>query len=363
VSAEGSVAGAAATTTARLKNFVASVAVVVLACTAYALTPHYRVRLDKLYGWAGFSCTGLQFLVVAAGIYSALLAAYYLLEPGPEVSKSLRFWRVLGRSVRSPFAVLGQGLSAADRLAVLATVLKAFFAPFMLLVTFQAFMGGLSNGRALLSITDWHGEFLHIFNRYLFHFLLQLIILVDVAVFTAGYLFEMRSLKNEIRSVDPTLLGWTAALLCYFPFTYITAFVLGRAVSDFPQFDDPATHIVLNVLVLVLMVIYTGASVALGLKASNLTHRGVVTKWPYSVIRHPAYTCKNLSWWIGAVPVVSAAFTESLFSGISAVASVVGWTLLYVLRAVTEEDHLRSVDGEYDAYARKVRYRFIPGVY
>ena len=40
-----------------------------------------------------------------------------------------------------------------------------------------------------------------------------------------------------------------------------------------------------------------------------------------------------------------------------------GWSTLYVLRALTEEDHLRSVDSEYAAYAEKVRYRFIPGVY
>ena len=33
-----------------------------------------------------------------------------------------------------------------------------------------------------------------------------------------------------------------------------------------------------------------------------------------------------------------------------------------LLRALTEEDHLRSVDGDYAAYARRVRYRFIPGV-
>ena len=37
-------------------------------------------------------------------------------------------------------------------------------------------------------------------------------------------------------------------------------------------------------------------------------------------------------------------------------------TAVYVLRALTEEDHLRRVDGEYDAYCRKVRYRFVPGI-
>ena len=48
--------------------------------------------------------------------------------------------------------------------------------------------------------------------------------------------------------------------------------------------------------------------------------------------------------------------------GAQALASVVGWTLLYALRALTEEEHLRSVDGEYAAYAARVRYRFIPGL-
>lgn len=43
--------------------------------------------------------------------------------------------------------------------------------------------------------------------------------------------------------------------------------------------------------------------------------------------------------------------------------SVFGWSVIYYLRAVTEEDHLRKVDGEYDAYCEKVRYRFIPRIY
>ena len=45
-----------------------------------------------------------------------------------------------------------------------------------------------------------------------------------------------------------------------------------------------------------------------------------------------------------------------------ALGSSVGWSLLYVLRAITEEDHLRGVDGDYAAYAARVKYRFIPGI-
>ncbi len=102
---------------------------------------------------------------------------------------------------------------------------------------------------------------------------------------------------------------------------------------------------------------------ALGFKASNLTHRGIVARGPYALVRHPAYTSKNLAWWIGAISSVTAAFSHSLLDGIQAIASVIGVTMLYVLRALTEEDHLRSVDGECSAYAAKVRYRFIPGLY
>ncbi len=151
-------------------------------------------------------------------------------------------------------------------------------------------------------------------------------------------------------------------MICYPPFNHYTGLILGSPVSDFPRFDDPTAHIALNIALLALMAIYASASVALGFKASNLTHRGVVAAGPYAFIRHPAYVCKNLAWWIGSVPLVVAGFAQSWFSGVTAIASIAGWSMVYVMRALTEEDHLRSVDGEYAAYAAKVRYRFIPGV-
>jgi protein-S-isoprenylcysteine O-methyltransferase Ste14 len=153
-----------------------------------------------------------------------------------------------------------------------------------------------------------------------------------------------------------------AALLCYPPFNVVTSALLGAQRSDFPQFDDPTLHLALNLLLLLLMAIYASASAALGLKASNLTHRGIVARGPYAFVRHPAYLCKNLAWWIGAAPLVVAAFDLSFVQGIASAGSVLAWSALYVLRALTEEDHLRKVDGEYAIYAAKVRYRFIPGV-
>ena len=81
------------------------------------------------------------------------------------------------------------------------------------------------------------------------------------------------------------------------------------------------------------------------------------------MVRHPAYVCKNAAWWIGSYPALALAFSQSLFQGVQVLATVMAWTALYVLRAVTEEDHLKRVDGDYAAYAARVRYRFIPGVY
>jgi protein-S-isoprenylcysteine O-methyltransferase Ste14 len=38
------------------------------------------------------------------------------------------------------------------------------------------------------------------------------------------------------------------------------------------------------------------------------------------------------------------------------------WGVIYVLRALTEERHLLKVT-EYRAYCKKVKYRFIPGLF
>ena len=346
----------------RLRNILASAMVVGLACAIYIIAPNNRKQLQALYGTVGLSFRGDEFLIAAASAYVLTLCVYYLAEAHPHASKSLRFFAVVFAFLRSPLAVTRRGLNPADRLALLTTLLKGFFAPFMVMALMEHVMGSLANGSALAA--QWHMDLgpLEMFNRHGFRLALSMILFVDVALFTVGYLVEMPRLGNEIRSVDPTLLGWAAALLCYPPFSKITGTILGSNVSYFPQFDDPTAHLALNLTLLALMAIYASASVALGLKASNLTHRGIVTRGPYALIRHPAYACKNMAWWIGSVPLVSAAFSQSLFTGISAIASVIGWTMLYVLRALTEEDHLRSVDAEYAAYAARVRYRFIPGL-
>lgn len=347
----------------RLKNTAASAAVVTLACTAYGLAPFHQQQLQKLYGPPSIAFTGHQFLSFAAGVYILLLAMYMLTVRDAGVSKSLRFVRFLTGFVKSPLKHVREGLAPDDRLALLTTLLKAFFGPLMMVSLMIFCVGAWTSGKALLEIDFPQASIRGLFDRFGFWFLLQVIFFVDVFIFTVGYLVESRRLGNEIRSVDPTLIGWAAALVCYPPFNSVTHAVLGSPVETFPQFDNTTIHIALNLLMLFLLAVYASASVALGLKASNLTHRGIVTRGPYAVIRHPAYTCKNMAWWIGSMPLIMTSFDRSLFDGLQSIASVAGWTLVYALRALTEEDHLRRVDGAYAEYAANVRCRFIPGLF
>jgi protein-S-isoprenylcysteine O-methyltransferase Ste14 len=302
-------------------------------------------------------------LLAVALVYSALLLLYHLLLRDAGLTKSVRFFHVLWVFFRSPAALLRQGLDREDRVAVLTTLLKGFFGPMMVMSLMGFCLNAIGHGAAIVADGGLSAGLMHVFNRHGFWLLMQAILFIDVLIFTVGYLVESPRLGNEIRSVDPTLLGWAAALFCYPPFNVVTSGVLGWQVNDFPQFENPSVHLALNIALLALMAIYSWASLALGLKASNLTHRGIVARGPYTYVRHPAYACKNLAWWIGAVPLVSLAFNHSIYEGILSVASVAGWSMLYLLRALTEEDHLRGVDGEYAAYEAKVHYRFFPGVY
>ncbi len=346
----------------RLGNFAASLLFATLALLAYRLSPHSQGMIQRSWSEDG-ALTGADVLYATYAGYGLSLLVYYLLERSPRESKSIAALRALKRATASPVHVIRNGLPPAERLGLLTILLKVFFAPLMLLSLFGWTINMVTNGTHILSnLESLQTDFLGLFNAYGFWFLLGLIVFADVVFFTVGYLLEHPTLKNEIRSVDPTWLGWAAALACYPPFNALTDRVLGRSISEFPQFDDPTIHVAVNVALLALMGIYASSSAALNFKASNLTHRGIIDHGPYRYVRHPAYACKNAAWWLGSIPLIAAGWNESIWSAVIAVAATAGWTGLYALRAITEEDHLRKVDGEYEAYCQKVRYRFIPGV-
>jgi protein-S-isoprenylcysteine O-methyltransferase Ste14 len=268
---------------------------------------------------------------------------------------------------------LESGLSPAAKQAGLALLLKFFFAPLM--INWCLNHAG-DMGSSLVRFWDSlraGATGLQLFDGSLYWACFQAILFADTLLFTLGYIVETPALRNRIRSVDPTFFGWFICLACYPPFNDFTSRFLEWQSADFPQFSGlpgslpqaakDTLHVVANVALLVSLAIYSWASIALGFKASNLTNRGIVSRGPYSVVRHPAYAAKNLAWWIGALPNLYLVCTGGSWRQCAyALFALCGWTTIYALRAITEERHLLLGDNGYAAYMQRVRYRFIPGV-
>lgn len=155
-------------------------------------------------------------------------------------------------------------------------------------------------------------------------------------------------------------MGWFAALICYPP---LRQFAIG-VFEENPfilRFDIPAVDAVVAGLWALLFGVYLWATLALNVRASNLTNRGIVGWGPYRYVRHPEYAAKNFAWWLGALTIVIASPTFELSTAIGIAVATVAWTAIYYLRAVTEERHLGR-DPDYQDYCSRTRYRFIPGV-
>ena len=233
-------------------------------------------------------------------------------------------------------------------------LVKVFFIPLMVTFLYIEFGGFADNFIALWdAIVDgahWYAGFNSFYGSY-FHGLF----IMDVGLGLIGYASSSRWLDNKSRSVDPTLLGWFVALACYPPFNDVTAGYFpynGMAGGEpYALFQPIWVDVLLKSVTLACFTLYVWATTAFGLRFSNLTNRGVITRGPYAIIRHPAYVAKNIAWWSEFV----RDFHSPWQFGFMAV-----WNVIYYLRAITEERHLRN-DPDYLAYCTVVKYRFIPG--
>jgi protein-S-isoprenylcysteine O-methyltransferase Ste14 len=101
----------------------------------------------------------------------------------------------------------------------------------------------------------------------------------------------------------------------------------------------------------------------LGFKASNLTNRWIVAKWPYKYIRHPAYLAKNFARALWALPIIILTIKDfEILKLLFIILSTILRFTIYYFRAKTEEEHL-SQDKDYQEYKKKVKYKFIPKVF
>lgn len=173
----------------------------------------------------------------------------------------------------------------------------------------------------------------------------------EVGFACIGYVASLRIIDTHIRSTDASLAGWVAALCCYQPFWSLfgqnyLAYESGHPWGAWLQ-DQPFWYALWGSAILACLGIYASATIAFGLRFSNLTHRGIITTGPYAWMKHPAYVSKNLSFWLIAIPFIAhdgpaEALRHSLL--------LLGLNGIYLLRALTEEKHLAQ-DPAYAEYA------------
>ena len=240
--------------------------------------------------------------------------------------------------------LLGQPITDAQRDAIFAHLrtwaVKGFFTAFMVSIVPGIFTNILL--RPMDVVFSNPVEFAAFFVAFCY--------IVDVHLATVGYTLTMRPLDAHIREANPYGMAWVAALMCYPPLVLMNPggplhYEVGVHGWGAWLAGTPALGWAWAGLLIGLTAVYAWATVAFGLRFSNLTHRGIITHGPYALTRHPAYVSKNLFWWCATLPMLSASGSDSLRNTIL-LAVVSG---IYYWRAKTEEKQLLS-DPAYRAY-------------
>ncbi len=183
--------------------------------------------------------------------------------------------------------------------------------------------------------------------------LAELLFVIDVQIAMVGYLVTMKPFDAQIRTANPHLAGWVAALMCYPPFLLMGSgdpldYHHGTADWAFWMQGQPVLLWGWGALLVFLTGIYAWATVAFGIRFSNLTYRGVLTNGPYRFTRHPAYLAKNLFWWCETLPFLAASGATSDALRNTVLLALV--SAVYFWRAKTEEKHQLAEDAKYRTY-------------
>ncbi|MFM9978991.1 MAG: protein-S-isoprenylcysteine methyltransferase [Sphingomonadaceae bacterium] len=290
--------------------------------------------------WAGSYTQAMQCFIVAAPFLFVLSPVYVI-----ALDRRLKHPRdgawALGRWL--------MGGGAADRHAIAdhfrSWAVKAFFLAFMLSIVPGGFAEVVT--RPLAEVVMGPVE--------LANYLISFMFMIDVALATVGYILTMKPLDAHIRSATPYAEGWVAALICYPPFILMgDGGPLNYRIGNFGEnswsywLDGNAPLLWLwGAALVALTAIYAWATVAFGLRFSNLTHRGILTHGPYAWTKHPAYWSKNAFWWISTLPFLTT--TGSMTDAVRNTAILALVSAIYAWRAWTEEKHLGN-DPDYRGY-------------
>jgi protein-S-isoprenylcysteine O-methyltransferase Ste14 len=227
-----------------------------------------------------------------------------------------------------------------------AWTVKGFFLAFMLSIVPGNWWEAIQVDSALIAANPVE----------LIFWLVKLMFMIDVVFATVGYVLTLKPLDAHIRTANPYAAGWMAALICYPPFILMgdggpLDYHIGTAGSDGWTYwlaDYPLAMMGLGASLVFLTGVYAWATVAFGIRFSNLTDRGILTHGPYAWTKHPAYVSKNLFWWLAVLPFLAT--TGNPVDMIRNTFILCMVSAVYYWRARTEERHL-GADPAYRDYA------------
>jgi protein-S-isoprenylcysteine O-methyltransferase Ste14 len=292
----------------------------------YWLLPEYHGEFYKKF-WDFINFVGIAFVCV--------VPVYFFWIDKFQVDEKDAYWQVGQLSIGN----FSQVDAKVIKNHILGWMIKGFFFPLM-------FTYATSNVNELIRAGFEFSDFIKTYNEFW-----SLLFGIDVVVVSVGYLLTVKIFDSQIRSPQTTVKGWVIAILCYQPFWSLIGNQYLRYDDDNLKWDQwlegwPSLRVAWGLAILVLITIYTLASVSFGLRFSNLTHRGIITNGPYRFLKHPAYVTKNIAFWMISVPFISSVgFSEALRHCIL-IAILNG---VYYVRAKTEEAHL-SEDPIYRQY-------------
>ena len=186
------------------------------------LLTHYP-KYQSLFALKSVTLQTLTYFYFAYLLFSPF---YYFLLASDTESKPYIFFRWL----KNAFYSRSLAWQKEERTAFLFLLVKLFFLPTMINFLFNNFNSFLPRIKMLPQF-------------YWYPFFLTLLFTIDTFVFSVGYTFEFSSWKNKVKSVDSTLLGWLAAILCYPPFNWWLGKYIPWGANDYTLLESCVDYI------------------------------------------------------------------------------------------------------------------------
>jgi len=302
----------------------------------------------------------IEFLDMLFHLYLIAGVPYFLLTLVVKASRiedyydpAVRFIHIIKQVSRGvllrqgkPFSVFSKPY---NRKVVLNLVMRAYFIPVMVVQVYSNMDNAIR-----FSTNDFQNYSLMV----ILFWITALLWFMDALNASVAYCLESRWAENRTRSIDMTVSGWLICLCCYPPVNGVTSTFFPFGPGIVPNnlvIDDNFIIYLVKFIEVVLLSALVYSDLSLGPSGVNITLKRLQTRGPYGVVRHPATVFKLSFWWLQTA--VHARFWKSpqlLFGHIA-------WNVIYILRTVTEERHLRK-HKEYRKYMKRVKYRFIPGL-